>query len=235
MPNQIVDPSELLRQQIASMASRVQPSSDFPSIRVTQAKEFVLPDGSKTHGPIDVVVYDFICLNQLYGHVDEDGTFVEHPFNPKEENIPTCWAQGYEPSKLAPDPERVDKAVSTTCEGCPMHEWDSGKNGGRACQNRRKIALRLANDPDGKIAVLILSKTAVSSFDRMVSDMASNNVPLCRVTMTMGFNPNSAYPQVALQPTAENEHFDKDAQRLAKARELIESLPPRKEESSKVA
>lgn len=227
---QIVDPAELLRQQIQSMASRVQPASDYPSLRVTQAKEFVLPDGSKTHGPVDVVIYDFINVNQLFGHVDENGNFVEHPYKRGEENVPTCSAQGYELATLAPDPERVKSPVNDLCETCPMHQWGSGKNDGRACQNRRKIALRLANDPDGKIVVLMLSKTAVTSFDKLMRELAENNVPPCQVVMTMGFNPNSDYPQVMFQPKEGNEHFDKDAQRLAKARELIEALPPKKEE-----
>lgn len=235
MSNELVNPAELLKQQIANMASRVQASGDFPMIRVTQAKEFVLPDGTKTHGPVDVVIYDFICVNQLYGHLDDEGNFVEHPFKRGEENLPTCWAQHYEPAKLAPDPKLVDKPINTDCATCPMQEWGSGKNEGRACQNRRKIAVRLASDPKGPIAVLMLSKTAVTAFDHLVSDMASNNVPLCRVTMTMGFNPNSDYPQVMFQPSAENPDFEADANRLIKARELIERLPVRKEDAGKAA
>lgn len=225
MSKDIVSASELLKQQIKDMAGRVESSGDgLPIIRVTQDKHFLIPpDEEKIPGPIKVVVYDFINQNQ----------FFKSNFVKGQENIPDCWAQAYRIGDLAPDPELVEDPVNPDCASCLMQEWGSGPNGGRACQNRRKVALRLAHDPNSPVLMISASKTAVPFFDRLVSDLAKRQIPLCQVVMELGFNPKKDFPSILFNPVEENEHFEADAERLSQARKMIEQTPPKPDRDEK--
>lgn len=226
MSNEMTSAADLLKSQIRDMAQRVESTGgDLPIIRVTQDKHFLIPPDieKKVEGPIEVVVYDFINQNQYF----------KKAFVKGEENIPDCWAQAYNIKDLAPDPELVEEPINPDCETCPLQEWGSGPNGGRACQNRRKIALRLANDPNAPILLISASKTAVPAFDKLVDNMAKNELPLCKVTMELGFNPAKDFPSILLTPKAENENFEADAERLHKARQMLEQKPRPKEKDDK--
>lgn len=217
----IVDPTELLRQQIKGMAARTESSGDLPLIRVSQDKHFILPGSEKkVAGPLQVVVYDFINQNQFFTTAYKRG----------EENRPDCWAQGYNIDEMAPDPELVAEPVNERCSTCPMMEWGSGDNGGRACQNRRKIALRIGSDPKAPIYFISASKTAAGVWDKLMRQLADNDIPLCKITMEMGFNPSRDFPSLVFNPLDENPHFEADAQRLVQARQLLEQVPRPKED-----
>jgi hypothetical protein len=221
----IVDPKELLQEQIRSMASRTEGGGDIPIIQVTQDKHFIFPGTTeKVQGPFQAVLYDFINVNALY----------PKPFDrsnkDSEANRPACFAQGYKIEEMAPDPKLVKEPVNDLCHTCPMQEWGSGPNAGRACQNRRKIALRRAHDPNGPTLILSISKTATGPFDKMVRQLAEAQVPLCKVVVDVGFNPDKDFPSILINPVEENPHFEADAQRLPRARQLIEQMPRPKED-----
>ena len=54
----IVSIQEAMKTQLAALADKTAPASGN-NIRVTQDKHFMLPDGTKTPGPLQLVVVEF--------------------------------------------------------------------------------------------------------------------------------------------------------------------------------
>lgn len=84
-----------------------------------------------------VIVLDAVKENTLY----------EDRFNPEQAAAPICYAFGRGEDEMAPhptmqaDPEYF-QPQNATCAGCKWNEWGSSDKGrGKACQNRRRLAL----------------------------------------------------------------------------------------------
>lgn len=85
-----------------------------------------------------------IILHTIYENV-----FYEGSFDPDLKTPPACfafWDPEY-PEEMQPH-EEVDKDTETftrqsdVCDGCPQNEWGSAEKGrGKACSNRRRLAL----------------------------------------------------------------------------------------------
>lgn len=226
MSKNIVDPAELIRQQIEGMSARISPgeeSGEIPVIRVTQDKQFIVPPNTqKVPGPLRVVLLDFINQNQFYKKEYQKG----------DSDPPDCFATAFNLEDLAPNPEHVEEPVAETCAECPMAEWGSGKNGGKACKNRRKLAVVLASDdaPDD-IYLLSVSPTAVKAFDKVIDELTRRQIPMCKVIMEVDFDRQADWASVRLQPVDENPKFEEHARRLPDARELLTYVPKPKEDA----
>ena len=156
----IVSIQEALKAQAASMSERTAPPSGN-SIRVTQDKQFILPDGTKTPGPLELVIVDFTSKNAFY----------EGAFDPKNIAPPACFSLGTDikkmvPSKNAPVPQSAD------CGSCPMNQFGSA-GAGKACKNSRMLAV-LPPDADENTPMWTLSTspTANKGFDGFVTSVA---------------------------------------------------------------
>lgn len=225
--NDIVNPQDIIAKQIASMRNRTQPTGGgIRNVTVTQDKNFVFQTGpdetEKKQGPIKVVLLDFINNNQFYAKQYVKGS----------NDAPDCWAQAWNIDDLAPDPKLVEEPVSKTCAECPMNEFGSAPNGsGKACKNNRRVAFMLPNDPDN-IYIIKISPTGVGPFDTLMNKLASNNVPMCKIMMEMGFNPNKEYPSVVFEPVDEvsDKDFNRYATALARAQKVLSYLPKEVEE-----
>lgn len=103
-----------------------------------------------------VLKFDDVALpgNQFAGiilHGIYENVFYEEKFDADNKTPPTCFAfwdpeSGQDVDEMQPH-EDVDKEdcftrQSDMCEGCPQNEWGSADKGkGKACSNRRRLAL----------------------------------------------------------------------------------------------
>lgn len=80
----------------------------------------------------------------------KENTFYDSKFDPDNPAAPICYAFGRGPAgedEMAPDPSmQVDLSYfqpqAEACATCPQNEWGSADKGrGKACQNRRRLAL----------------------------------------------------------------------------------------------
>jgi hypothetical protein len=90
-----------------------------------------------------VVIIDSILENVFY-----EGAYDANALTP-----PTCFAFGRDDTTLAPHKTVVehDQAQNETCRGCPMNEFGTADKGkGKACGNRRRIAMIPAGQFDAQ-------------------------------------------------------------------------------------
>lgn len=69
---------------------------------------------------------------------------------------PDCWSN---------DGEKPDASISApqskTCMGCPQNEAGSGNGNSRACRFQQRLAVVLANNPEGDVLQLTLPATSI--------------------------------------------------------------------------
>lgn len=153
-----------MQAQLAKLADKTAPPTGA-SIRVTQDKQFALPDGTKTRDPLTLVIVDFQSMNRYY------------PNGYDKDNItpPACAAVGEIPINLVPFNESPERQ-SETCKDCPQNQWNSDPNGGKgkACKNTRVLAV-LPPDADADTAMwtLAVSPTGIKAFDGYVNSLQS--------------------------------------------------------------
>src|ERR1700761_5118895 len=79
--------------------------------------------------------------------VVNENTFYDNKFDPDNRQPPLCYAFGRSADEMAPhESMQVDleyfQPQAETCSVCPHNAWGSAEKGrGKACQNRRRIAL----------------------------------------------------------------------------------------------
>ena len=181
----IVSIQEALKAQVAALAGRTAPASGS-AIRVTQDKQFMLPDGTKTPGPLELVIVDFTSKNAFY----------EGAFDPKNISPPACFSIGNDiksmvPSKNAPMPQSSD------CASCPMNQFGSDGDG-KACKNTRVLAVLPPDaDADTPLWTLATSPTANKGFDGYVGQVARIfEMPPIGVVTTVSFDPSVTYAKL---------------------------------------
>lgn len=189
----IVSIQAALKAQAESMGDRTAPAGGN-AIRVTQDKQFLLPDGTKTPGPLELVVVDFTCKNAFY----------EGAFDPKNIAPPACFAIGNNPLKMTPS-KNAPLAQATDCQVCPMNVFGSDGNG-KACKNSRILAV-LPPDADENTPMwtLATSPTANKGFDGFVTSVARVfQVPPVGVIATVGFDANETYAKLVFSNPVPN-------------------------------
>jgi len=175
---------EKLRADVAALAGRTAPPSG-DMIRF-DGKMFVLPDGNKVPGPLDLVLVDFLSYYNFYeGAYDKDNIVP-----------PTCFALGLEPTSLVPSDNSPEKQASA-CSSCPMNQFGSAGKG-KACTNNRLIAVLPPDaDVDTPIWIMKVSPTALKAFDGYVTQVARQfNLPPIGVVTEVSFDENVAYPSL---------------------------------------
>lgn len=186
------------------------------SIRTTQDKHFVMPDGTKDNKPLRMVILDFVSVN----------AFFDRPYKKGEESPPACFAIGENAKGLIPSKSSPDLQSETGCDTCPNNEF--GSNGaGKACSNTRLLALVEDSDtPDSPILMLKVSATAIKGFDAYVKGIQAqfDTTPLGVVT-EIYFDPNSTYGSLRFGNPAPNPNFEKHYERLGAAKARLLSEP----------
>jgi hypothetical protein len=215
----IVSIKDALKVQVAEQAGRIAPATGS-TIRITQDKFFVLPDGTKTQGPLELVVVDFASKNAYY----PDG------FDPKNITPPTCFAIGTDIRSLVPSANSpINQNAGGDCASCPMNQWESDPKGGKgkACKNSRALAVLPPDaDADTPLWLLNVSPTATKGFDGFVSGVARVfELPPIGVVVTVGFNPNETYAQLVFSDPKPNENLAVHFSRQAEATALLTVEP----------
>lgn len=79
-----------------------------------------------------------------------ENCFYKSKFNPEVITAPDCYAFGRKEDELVPHPEAPDKQ-NPTCAGCRHNVFGSGEGRGKACSNRRRLAMISAGTFDKKL------------------------------------------------------------------------------------
>lgn len=167
-------------------------------------------DGQALPGNQMCVIVGSWCLENVY---------YEGSYDPDNRAPPTCFAfskQDDDKDEMAPHPE-VEKheefeRQSALCGDCPQNEWgSSGRGKGKACQNRRRLALltggvykpagrgsydlELIDDPDHfastEEAYLKIPVMSGKNFDNYVREIADAfNKPLFAVYTRIWLEPD---------------------------------------------
>jgi hypothetical protein len=117
---------------------------------------------------------------------------------------PVCWSN----DSKKPD-EEVRKPQAKSCHTCPNSVRGSGSGGvGTSCRLSWRVAIVLANDPEGDILELVLPSNSCFGkeeqskwpFKTYIQMLADNNVSAGRIVTKMQFDPNSAKPRALFSP-----------------------------------
>lgn len=210
----IVSIQDTLRAQAAAMTERVSAPSGN-AIRVTQDKQFQLPDGTKTPGPLELVIIDFVSKNAFY----------EGSYDPKNIAPPACFSIGSVPIKMVPS-ANAPEPQSDTCATCPMNQFGSA-GAGKACKNSRVLAV-LPPDADANTPIwtLTTSPTAIKNFDGYVSGVARTfQMPPISVITTVSFDENETYAKLVFSNPVPNPNLEAHFDRQAEAKDILAAEP----------
>lgn len=210
----IVSIKEALQAQAASMGDRVAPAGGS-AIRVTQDKQFMLPDGTKTPGPLELVVVDFVAKNAFY----------EGKYDPKSISPPACFSLGQNPLKMSPS-ANAPRVQSTDCNMCQKNQFGSDGDG-KACKNSRVLAV-LPPDADENTPMWTLSTspTANKGFDGFVSSVARVfQMPPVGVIATVSFDENSTYAKLVFSNPQPNPNVGEHFARQEEAKAILAVEP----------
>lgn len=206
----VVSITEALKAQAEGMGSRVAPPSGN-GIRITQDKHFQLPDGTKTPGPLELVIVDFVTQHRFY----------ESAYDPKNIVPPGCFAIGVNPKDMAPSDSSPNKQ-STDCQSCPMNAF--GSNGtGKACANNRLLAVLPPDaDENTPIWTLSVSPTALKGFDGYVQSVVrAFGMPPIGVVTTVSFDETVTYAKLVFSEPKPNPLLNDMFARQGEAKELL--------------
>lgn len=210
----IVSIQDQLRAQAAAVSERTAPASGN-SIRVTQDKQFLLPDGTKTPGPLELVIVDFTSKNMFY----------EGNYDPKNITPPACFAIGSNPQKLVPS-ENAPLGQATDCASCPNNQFGSAGTG-KACKNSRVLAVLPPDaDENTPLWTLTTSPTANKGFDAFVTSVSRIfQMPPVGVVTTVGFDENETYAKLTFGNAVPNENVGAHFARQEEAKTMLAVEP----------
>lgn len=213
----IVSVKEMMAAQLAKLADKTAPATGN-QIRVTQDKQFALPDGTKTRDPIELVILDFTCRNEWYL-----GEFDKEAIQP-----PACFAIGDTVRNLVPSNNSPQKQADF-CKECPHDQWGSDRKGGRGkdCRNTRLLAVMPPEvQADTPIWTVKLSATAIKAFDAYVNSVKSMfGVPPIGVVSTMSFDDGVDYASVRFSEPKVNDNVGAHGARLTEAQTMLAQEP----------
>lgn len=138
-----------------------------------------LNDSPLPNNEMAVIIVDSVLEN----------TYYEGDFNSDDPQAPVCFAFGRSDDDIAPH-ESVKRKQAPTCSECSHAEWGSADRGrGKACRNRRRLALIPAGEidrngdfeaeenpkhfADAAVAYLALPPTSINGFGAYVKKVAA--------------------------------------------------------------
>lgn len=211
----VVSIQDSLKAMVAGMGERIMPATGN-RIKVGQNKQFTLPDGTVTDGPLQLVIVDFVTVHAFY----------PGKFDPKNITSPVCYAVGQNPKQMFPLKSSPDLQADD-CQSCPMNQWGSDGDG-KACKNSRRLAV-LPPDAteDTPLWLLDVSPTALKGFDGYVAAVVRTfGVPPMGVVTTVGFSDAVDYARLTFSdPRPAGDVVAVAHARLAEAKELLMAEP----------
>lgn len=204
--------AELQKQMEAIQKQIGKPSGNKISVK---GKQFKLPDGLTSEGPMEVVILAFVSANKYYGE----------KYNEKNIKPPICFAVHEEPDALAPDASSPEKQAKS-CSECPMNQYGSDGDA-KACRNLRLVAVMQpdAKKGDEPIYVLEVSPTALREFDGYINSLrVAGRHPMSVVT-SVSFDPTKTHPRLQFKLSGANKNVNLFFARQKEALDIIKSVP----------
>lgn len=184
----VVDPVQLRQAMQDQMKAKIgQGGAD--KIKLTKGKEFVLPSGVKSKGPLTVVVVDFTPYNTYYDRPFSEGS--------DKRAVPACYALApVKPVELKPadlSPKKQDDGNG--CVKCWANQFKSAANGvGKACRNHYRLGVVEANeDPESPIMVLEPGPTSVRNWETYFATLQLRGQLPADVVTEVWFDANKDY------------------------------------------
>jgi hypothetical protein len=184
---QVLNIQEELLKQVAGLKATVAPPTGF--IVSTKNKQFTLPDGRQSDGPLDCIVLDHVSANLYYSGA----------YDAKALTSPDCFAIGRVIDDMAPSanaPTQQDES----CGDCAFNQWGSATNGGKgkACKNTRKLLVVPADAEGDNVQqyVLNVSPSGIKHYDKYIDMLASSGKHPIQVVTAISFDANEAYPSL---------------------------------------
>lgn len=191
----------------------------------TKGKQFTLPNGRKSPGPLTGIILDFRNANAKY-----DGVW-----NPNKPNKPSCWAIGpasVKHTSLTPSPD-VAKPCGAHCgevknwqklpsdeqqrlikeEGiCPFAQWGSDPQYGRgkACKSQILLAIVSETDltPETDPWLLKVNRSSLKNFASFQSRVKQGlDKHVAQVAVDISFDPNFDYPVLVFHGERLHKHM----------------------------
>jgi hypothetical protein len=176
----------------------------LPSNKIaTKGKEFTLPDGQSSPGPLEAVVLDFVWFMVNYPGV----------YNSNNPQQPNCFAIGRDnpdggslkPHESSAEPQHEN------CRECPKNQWKSAPSGnGKACKNQRRLVLLPPNaGEDSEPMTLYVSPGALKNFDAYVARLQNEHgiLPVQAIT-EISFDKNQSYPSLQFAFKAKHDNLN---------------------------
>ena len=179
------------------------------------AGSMTLPNGTKTPGPLDVVIVDFVATNKFY-----EGAYDQNNIQP-----PVCFAIGTNPLKLVPS-ANSPLPQAATCAECPMNQFGSA-GAGKACKNERTLAVLPPDaDADTPLWIMGVSPTGIKGFDGHVASVARTfqTIPAGVVT-TVELDSAKTYPSLMFGGAVPNPNVNAHFARQEEARAMLAVEP----------
>lgn len=182
-----VNVEDMIKKQLQQQKGQL---GALPSNKIAlKNKEFTLPDGQKSSGPLECIILDFVWF------------MVHYPgaYNSNNPQQPNCFATGRENPEgggLKPH-ETVSKPQGENCADCPRNQWGSALTGkGKACKNQRRLIIVTpdfdeASDP----MTIYVSPGGLKNFDKYVSRLNNEQGVLpVQVITGITFDKDQSYP-----------------------------------------
>ena len=175
----------------------------------------MLPDGTKTPGPLQLIIVDFTSKNSFY----------EGKYDPKAIVPPACFSIGSNPLKMVPS-DNAPLKQAADCQSCPMNQFGSDGDG-KACKNSRVLAVLPPDaDADTPLWTLTTSPTANKGFDGFVTSVARIfQMPPVGVVATVGFDPTQTYAKLVFSDPQPNPDVETYFARQDEAKAMLAIEP----------
>lgn len=141
---------------------------------------------------------DVICVeaNQYISKV-----FYAGAYDPNgEDKAPDCFSDNsFAPSASCTSPQ------AKTCAVCPNNAWGSkisktsGK-GVKACADVKKVAVILADNPDGPVYLLRIPPASLKNFGEYIGALDKHSIPASLVITRLTFDPQASHPKLMFAP-----------------------------------
>lgn len=160
----------------------------------TKNKKFMFPDGTEIANEMDVVIVDFVYVNELY----------PGNFDPKKIAPPICAAKGVGVQEALIPFAESPKLQAESCAECPNNDYGSAGKG-KACKNQVWLAVTAAdNNPNPDIFTIKLSPTAVAPFKKYLGTLKSHNLPPYAAVTRLFFDKTVDYAKVVCELSKPN-------------------------------
>lgn len=187
-----VNVEDMIKKQLAAQRGQL---GALPSNKIgLKNKEFTLPDGQKSPGPLECIILDFVWFMVHYPGV----------YNANNPQQPNCFAVGRENpegGELAPH-ESVPKPLGENCRDCEKNQWGSAPSGkGKACKNQRRLIVVPPNfDESTEPMTMYVSPGGLKNFDKYVSRLNNEHGVLpVQVVTAISFDADQSYSLLKFQ------------------------------------